>query len=199
MDWKGIRNPALLAHLWPTLADGIKKRCFTWELCQKHKQVKVADRMPITPIPRDEKLPWTHLVMDCIGPIVGDGDPLATKPEYNYASVVVVKYTRYTIAYPVKTITSKAVCDCLPNNLMTYSIPVEVVSSDCGNNVTSQLTCEFLNRLGLCPRFNTAGIQNTELIRKRSNVIRHSNQTFRTIQITQLDSSCCSGQLKTFL
>ena len=46
--------------------------------------------------------------------------------------------------------TSKAVCDCLLNIVMTYSIP-KVISSDCGSNFTSQLTREFLQRLGCSP------------------------------------------------
>ena len=94
--------------------------------------------------------------MDCIGPIIPTGDPTVPKPEYNYALVVVDKYTRYPMAYAMRSLSAKSVCDCLLNIFMTYSIP-KVISSDCGSNFTSQWTKEFLRRMGCSPRFNTPG------------------------------------------
>ena len=83
--------------------------------------------------------------MDCIGPIIPTGDPTIPKPEYNYALVVVDKYTRYPMAYPIRSLNAKTVCDCLLNIFMTYSIP-KVISSDCCSNFTSKWTKEFLRR-----------------------------------------------------
>ena len=79
-----------------------------------------------------------------------------TKPEYNHALVAMDKYTRYQMAYPLKSIASKAVCECLLDIFMTYSNP-RVISSDCRSNFTSQLTTEFSKRLGYSPRFKSLG------------------------------------------
>ena len=67
----------------------IRQYCESCEECQKRAPVKVADRVPIVPINRDDELPFNHLIMDCIGPIIPDGDPTTTRPEYNYALVLV--------------------------------------------------------------------------------------------------------------
>jgi hypothetical protein len=72
MAWRRSSYQARIAFFWPILTADIRKWCFTCETCQKHKPVRIADRVPITPIPRDEELPFTHLVMDCIGPIVAE-------------------------------------------------------------------------------------------------------------------------------
>jgi len=95
-------------------------------------------------------------MMDCIGPILPDSDPSMPKPEYNYAIVVVDKFSRWPMAYPLRSMNARAVCDALLQVFMTFSIP-KVISSDCGSNFTSRLTQEFLRRLGCCPRFNTPG------------------------------------------
>jgi ribosomal protein L21E len=156
MAWRRTRYRVRLAFYWPGMDNDIRQWCSTCEICQKHKPVRIADRVPITPIPRDEELPFTHLVMDCIGPIIPTSDPFIPKPDYNYALVVVDKYTRYPMAYPIRSLNAKTVCDCLLNIFMTYSIP-KVISSDCGSNFTSQWTKEFLRRMGCSPRFNTPG------------------------------------------
>lgn len=168
MAWRRTRYRARLAFYWPSIDDDIRRWCFTCEICQKNKPVRVADRVPITPIPRDEELPFSNLVIDCIGPIVPEGDATTIKPEYNYALVIVDRYSRYPMAYPLKKLTAKAVCDCLLNVFMTYSIP-KVISSDCGSNFTSQLTREFLKRLGCSPRFNTPGHPEASGLVERAN------------------------------
>ena len=75
--------------------------------CQKR------DRVPITPIPRGDELPFNHLVMDCIGLIIPTGDSVAVRPKYNYALVVVDLFSRWPMAYPLRTLNAKSVCDIL--------------------------------------------------------------------------------------
>lgn len=156
LAWQRTRYRTRLAFYWPKMTQDIRHWCITCEICQKHKPIRVADRVPIKPIPRDDELPFTHLVIDCIGPIIPEGDPTIPKPEYNYALVAVDRFTRYPMAYPLRSMSAKAVCDCLLTIFMTYSIP-KVISSDCGTNFTSLLTRECLKRLGCSPRFNTPG------------------------------------------
>ena len=54
------------------------------------------------PIPRGDEFPFCHLVMDCIGPIVPHGDPVAIQPNYNYALVVIDLFSRWPMAYPLR-------------------------------------------------------------------------------------------------
>jgi hypothetical protein len=85
----------------------ISDYCASCEVCQKSAPIRVADRVPITPIPRDEELPFTHLIMDCIGPIVADNDPVSIKPEYNFALVLVDKFSRWPMAYPLRNLSAQ--------------------------------------------------------------------------------------------
>ena len=75
-------------------------------------------------IPRDDELPFAHLVMDCIGPILPEGDHTSTKPMYNYALVIVDKHSRWPMAYPLSSLSAKAVCDALLQVFMSFSIPI---------------------------------------------------------------------------
>jgi len=156
MAVKATRHRIRLSFWFPKMEEKIRSYCTTCPVCQMRAPVKVSDRVPITPIPRDDELPFTHLVMDCIGPILPEGDPSVPKPEYNYALVVVDQFSRWPMAYPLRSMSAKAVCDALLQVFMTFSIP-KVISSDCGSNFTSKLTQEFLKRLGCSPRFNTPG------------------------------------------
>jgi hypothetical protein len=45
--------------------------------------VKVSDRALATPIPKNDELPFTHLMIDCIGPIFPEDDRTVPKPQYN--------------------------------------------------------------------------------------------------------------------
>src|SRR5678816_593266 len=60
------------------------------------------------------------------------------------------------MAYPLRSLNAKGVCEALLQVFTTFSIP-RIISSDCGTNFTSRLTKEFLQRMGCSPRFNTPG------------------------------------------
>ena len=156
MAFKATRHRIILSFWFPKMEERIRSHCITCSVCQMRAPVKVSDRVPITPIPRDDELPFTHLVMDCMGPIIPEGDTSVPKPVYNYALVIVNKYSRWPMAYPLRSLNAQAACDALLQVFMTFSIP-KVISSDCGSNFTSKLTQEFLKRLGCSPRFNTPG------------------------------------------
>ena len=112
---------------------------------------------------------WTVLDQFYLG-----GDPAAKKPEYIYALVIVDKYSRWPMAYPLKSLSAKAVCDALLQVFMTFSIP-KVISSDCGSNFTSKLTQECLKRLGCCPRLNNPGHP------EASGLVERCNQSLKTM------------------
>ena len=79
MGVKSTRYRVRLQFWFPKMDDRIKLYCSTCKVCQLRAPVKVSDRVPITPIPRDDELPFTHLVMDCIGPILRDSDSTVKK------------------------------------------------------------------------------------------------------------------------
>jgi ribosomal protein L21E len=130
----------LLCHL---------QRCFER---QTRARVTYHDRVPITPIPRAQT-PFTHWVMDCFGPILGN-----QKIEYPYCLLLCCSATRFPWAHPLRSLTAKSVCDALLELFSFTGVASQcVISSDQGSNFTAQLTREFMKRLGVSPRFNTPG------------------------------------------
>jgi Integrase zinc binding domain len=102
MAAKATRNRIKLHFYFPEMDKVVKDYCNSCDMCQRRAPVKVRDRIPIHPIERGDELPFNHLIMDCIGPIVPVNDPTVVKPEYNYALVLVDKYSRWPMAYPLK-------------------------------------------------------------------------------------------------
>ena len=108
------------------------------------------NRVPILSIPHGDEFPFSHLVMDCSGPIIPRGNPVAIQPKYNYALVVVDLFSRWPMAYLLCSINAQEVCNIL-QIFMTFSIS-RVISSDCGT--TSKRTRFFLEHLGCSSRFH---------------------------------------------
>ena len=115
----------------------------------------VETRVPILPIPCGDEFPFSHLVTDCIGPIVPHGDSVVIQPNYNYALVVIDLISRWPMAYPLRS-SAQAVCDILLQIFMTFSV-LRVISSDCRTNFMSNRTRFFLEYLGCSPHFHTSG------------------------------------------
>ena len=154
MAFKSTKYRIKFNFWFPEMDEKINEHCKTCPICQLRAPLKVAQRVPITSITRDDELPFSHLIVDCIGPLLPDRDPVKSKPEYNYALLVVDKFSRWPMAYPLKSLRAKTVCDALLQLFMNFSLP-KVISSDCGTNFTNQMTQEFLKSLGC--RFNTPG------------------------------------------
>jgi len=101
------------------------------------------DRLPITPIPRADRV-FQHWFVDCAGPFMsGEG----TKPLYNYAFLAVDCFSRFPACFPLKNFCAKSVCDSLLS-LWQYTGCCSYVSSDLGPNFSSQLNREFEKRMG---------------------------------------------------
>jgi transposase InsO family protein len=163
-----------LSFWFPRMDQIVRDYCTTCHICQLRAPLRTVDRVPISPIPRGDELPFTHLVMDCIGPIISDTDAVVGRPRYNYALVICDQFTRWPMAYPLRNMSAKAVCEALLQVFMTFSIP-KVISSDCGSNFTSSLTREFLARLGVSPVFNTPGHP------EASGVVERCNATLKAM------------------
>ena len=70
--------------------------------CQLNARALVKDRIPISVIPRDP-VPFAHLYMDVIG-------PLLDRTEYRYCLCLIDSHARYPFAFPLISLTAKAVC-----------------------------------------------------------------------------------------
>ena len=88
-------------HMSKTITDYINQ-CHE---CQFKARAVVKDQIPISVIPRDP-LPFAHLYMDIIG-------PLFDRAEFRYCLCLIDSHTTIPFAFPLRSVTPKAVCDCL--------------------------------------------------------------------------------------
>ena len=63
--------------------------------------------------------------------------------------------TRFPFAFSLRSVTARAVCDCLLQIFALVGVS-KVITSDQGTCFTSQLTQEFIKLFGCSPRFSTA-------------------------------------------
>ena len=155
MASRSTRQRIRMSFWFPDMENRVHAYCESCKVCQLRAPQKIRDRVPIIPIPRGDEFPFSHLVMDCIGPIVPHGDSVAIQPKYNYALVVVDLISRWPMAYPLRS-SVQAVCDILLQMFMTFSV-LRMKSSDCRINFMSNRTRFYLEYLGCSPRFHTPG------------------------------------------
>ena len=132
--------------------------------CQMKARAVVKDRVPISVIPRDP-VPFSHLYMDIIGPLFEYG-------EYKYCLCLIDSHTRYPFAYPLRSATAKAVCECLIDVFARVGIPSKI-TSDQGTCFTAELTTKFLEMFGCSP------IWSTPLHPEGNSLVERLNQTVK--------------------
>lgn len=147
---KKTKERLKLSFTWPTIAADVKHACQVCDECQKRRRVTVYDRIPIAPVPNNEKV-FDSWVMDCMGPLFPN-----QKVKYNYCLVLCDRVSRFPVAFCLPSLSAKCVCNALLQLFHMTGIPA-VIQSDCGSNFTSQLTRTFLQVLGCTPRFNVPG------------------------------------------
>ena len=118
------------------------------------------DKVPIRAIPRGE-IVFDTWVMDCFGPLNPN-----TNVEYNYALVSCDSCSRYPVAFPLRSLSAKNVCNSLLQLFQMTGVP-STIRSDCGSNFTSQLATTFLKMLGCSPNFNVPGRPQQSGLRER--------------------------------
>jgi len=122
----------------------------TCPTCQVKRPKTEKDRVPITAIPRCDRV-FDHMFIDCAGPFVtGEG----SKPKFNYALVVVDSYSRFPFCVPLKTLHARNICEALLE-IWQFTGVSSHLSSDLATNFTSHLTREFERQTGCSPRFNS--------------------------------------------
>lgn len=135
------------SFFWPELRNDVIQFCNSCVPCQRKSRLLAKDRVPINYIPRNSLVPGEHLIMDTIGPI----DP-PSAAGHKYLLCIVDVCTRWPAVYLLKNLSAKAVCDSLLELFATIGV-ASIISSDNASNFTSQLTREFLNRMGCSPVF----------------------------------------------
>ena len=110
--------------------------------CQLKARAVVKDRVPISVVPRDH-VPFAHLYMDIIGPLFDHG-------EYRYCLCLINSYTHYPFAYPLRSATAKAVCQCLIDMFAEVGVSSKI-TSDQDTCFTAEITTKFLDMFGCSP------------------------------------------------
>jgi transposase InsO family protein len=152
MTFRKSRDRIRFSFYWPSLKADLLRHLQCCRDCQLRARITYRDRVSITPIPRAQT-PFTHWVMDCFGPILGN-----QMAEYPYCLLSCCSATRFPWASPLRSLSAKSVCDALLHLFSITGVASQCfVSSDQGPNFTAQITREFLKRLGVSPRFNTPG------------------------------------------
>jgi len=96
---------------------------------------------------------YSHWFMDCLGPLFPN-----QRVEFNYAIVLIDLYSRWPVAYPLRSQTAIHVCDALIQLFMQTGIASDpTISSENGSNVSAKLTAEFMKRMSCILRFSTPG------------------------------------------
>jgi hypothetical protein len=154
MAMKKTRDRIRLSGLtWPTLTKSCKQYCSTCEICQKRARVTCFDSIPIAAIPRASEV-FSHWFCDVLGPL-----NVHEKMEFNFCLVLVDSASRWPACFPLRSVTAKNVCLAMLNLFQYTSMgtSVTLVSSDNASYFKAALTREFMNRIGISPRFHVPG------------------------------------------
>ena len=92
---------------WPTLISDCKAFTRSCKQCQLRSRVTCFDRVKIKAIERADEV-YNHWFMDCLGPLFPNQNV-----QFNYAIVLVDSYSRWPVAYPLRSLSAKHVCDAL--------------------------------------------------------------------------------------
>ena len=133
-----------LSFYWPGLKRSVMDYVMSCQDCQLRARKLTTDRVPITPITKDQ-IPFQTLNMDCIGPL----DPPSAQG-HKYCLCIVDNCTRWPSVYLLKSLTAKVVCDALLDLFVNVGVP-KVIVSDCGTNFTSQLYTGGVAKTRVCP------------------------------------------------
>ena len=136
--------------------------------CQLRARQKLSDNVPISPIVRPT-LPFMVAHADLIGPL----DPVSSQG-HAHALCIVDACTRWPTVYLLRSTHSKAICDCFID-LFQHTGMYQIIIMDNGPNLCSKLTTEFMNRLGVSPRFITPYHS------QANGLVERFNQSFKTM------------------
>lgn len=101
---------------WPRLKKDVSAYIKTCHVCQLiSKPNQTLKPCPLSPIVVASE-PFEHLIIDCVGPLP------KSKAGSSYLLTVMCQATRYPAAYPLRTITAKAVVHALTQFIAVFGI-----------------------------------------------------------------------------
>lgn len=113
------------------------KTCHTCQISGKPNQsIAPAPLFPISAICQ----PFNHLIIDCVGPLP------RSRSGSIYLLTVMCQTTRYPAAYPLRTITARAVVCALTHFIFIFGIP-KIIQTDQGSNFSSHVFSQVLKQL----------------------------------------------------
>ena len=139
--------------------------CRSCESCQLRRKKTCWDRILINPVVR---LPRAFGIMnfDIVGPFVNESSG------YAYVLTCIDQCSRWPEAVPLKNVTAKSIVETLLWIFKRTGIP-RIVMADNASYNTSELTREFLRRIGVSPRFSTPYLsEGNSLIERYQAVIK---------------------------
>lgn len=121
----------ILKHFfWPRIKRNVAAYIKTCHVCQvsgKPNQHVLNSLQPIVAVGE----PFAHLIVDCVGPLP------PSKSGCKYLLTVMCQSTRYPVAYPLRSITTRVVVS-LSQFISVFGIP-RVIQSDQGLNFLSHM------------------------------------------------------------
>ena len=113
------------------------KSCHTCHVTGKPNQViKPASLHPISATGE----PFEHIIIDCVGPLP------PSRSGAKYLLTVMCQATRYPVAYPLQSVTTRSVDKALSQLIFIFGIPRDV-QSDQGSNFAFHLFAQALKQL----------------------------------------------------
>jgi len=120
---------------WPTLMADCETFTRSCKTCQLRSRVTCFDRVNIKAIERADEV-YSHWFMDCFGPLFPN-----QRAEFNYAIVLIDSYSRWPVAYPLRSLTAKHVCDAVIQLFMqtgkAFGLTISYVN---GSDFSAELT-----------------------------------------------------------
>jgi len=159
------RERVRLNFFWPYMKRDIAAYTASCEPCQLRARARRTDHVPIG----RPTVPFSACHADIIGPI----EPPSAKG-HKWTFCVIDDCTRWPAVFSLKSLTAKATCDAFFELFAITGWP-EIICTDRGTNFCSQLTLEFLARLGVAPR------ENSPYHKEAAGVIERFNGSFQNM------------------
>jgi len=122
---------------WPTITRDVKNYVATCDRCVRRSRITVYDRTRIRSIERSSRA-FLHWWCDIAGLLFPN-----QKVDYNYCFVACDNNTHWPVAFALRSVTAKNICDCLMKLWMTFGVSQFVSLENAAYN-TSKLTKIFM-------------------------------------------------------
>ena len=142
------RDRIRLNFYWPNLKRDVFSYTSSCVHCQLRARARRTDHVPIVPVVRPS-VPFVVCHADVIGPI----EPPSAQGR-KWALCIIDDCTRWPAVYLMKSLTAKATCQAFLELFSLTGWP-EILCTDQGTNLCSQMTQEFLRRMGVSPRIHS--------------------------------------------